>query len=511
MRIQKSIINSSANILSLILSFIPNLIIRKVFLDSLGSESLGLLSLYSNIMGWMSVLELGIGSAIIFSLYKPYANNDFESLKSYIKYYGIFYRKTGLIIIISSVLISPFMHFFIEGNMNNTLISTGFILFSINTFISYMFSHKLCILNVSQESYIVTLTSTLSKLIISILQFIMLKLYPNFYIYIIIQIIINLIYYIGINIYISRRFKWINDNCKDIDNDEKDKLFKNMKSLFMHRVGGLVLLSTDNIIISKFLGLITLSKYTNYFTVLNAIQSVVTSIVNGITASVGNLVAEGNKEKSYEIHKNLFFMIFWITSFITISLYNTIDQFIVMWVGKNNLIDNTTICIILINIYLTCLREATDQFKYAAGLFYQDRYAPIFEAIINLVVSLVLVNKIGLAGVFIGTFISNILVVFWIKPYIVYKYVFNINIIEYFKMYFKYVLIGIIPLFVTSYVTSYFKYKYGITSFIINCILNIVIINSIYIIIFYKSKEFKYFISIVKKILKRKHKMKIKI
>lgn len=508
MRTKKSIINSGANILALIMMLIPNIIIRKIFLGALGSELLGLTSLYTNMISWLSIFDMGIGTAIVFSLYKPYVNNDYEVIKSYINFYGKFYRKIGLLILISSLLMSPFIKYFINDNIDYNIASIGFILYVINTFISYMFSHRLCILNVAQEAYIVTLGTALSRIIIFIIQVIMLKVYPSFLLYILIQIIINLIYFIIINIYISKKYKWINDNSKQLEKSEKDNLTKNIKALFIHKIGSLVLNSTDNIVISKFLNLTTLAIYTNYQIVINALQSVVNSILNGITASVGNLVAEGDIEKTYEIHKKIFFMNFWIASFVVISLYNTLDQFIVLWIGKASLIDDFTFNIILINVYFLAMRGSVEQFKMASGNYYQDRYAAIIEAVVNLVVSLALVTKIGLAGVFIGTLVSNLTVVFWVKPYVVYKYVFNKSFIEYFKMYFKYIFITIIPLFITNIITNGFKYNYTISNFIINCILNIIVINIIYITIFYRTNEFEYFKNIANDLLKKIIKIK---
>ena len=507
MRTKKSIINSSANILSLIIMFIPNIIIRKIFLDSLGSEMLGLTSLYTNIISWLSIFEMGVGSAIVFSLYKPYAINNYKSIKSYIDFYGKFYRKIGLIILIASLFISPFIKYFVNDNMDYNVSSIGFILYAINTFISYMFSHRLCILNVSQEAYIITLGTAFSRLIIFITQVIMLKTYPNFLLYIIIQIVINLIYFMIINIYISKRFIWMNEKSEELEDTEKSNLTRNIKALFVHKIGTLVLNSTDNLIISKFLGLTTIAMYTNYQIVINALQSVVNSILSGLTASLGNLIAEGDINKTYNIHKKVFFMSFWITSFIIISLYNTLNQFVVLWVGEENLIDSFTFIVILTNTYFLSMRGSVEQFQSASGNYYQDRYSPIIEAIINLTVSLILVKYIGLVGVFIGTLVSNIMVVFWVKPYVVYKYVFDINVIEYFKMYFKYAFITIITLFITSMITNNFKYNYDLFSFIVNCLVNIVVVNSIYVFVFYRTEEFKYFKGIKNTILKKSSKI----
>ena len=503
MRTKKSIINSSVNVLSLLMAFIPNLIVRKVFLESLGSQMLGLTSLYTNIIGWLSIVELGVGGTIVYSLYKPFANKEYSKINAYIRFYGTFYRIVGIIIFILGLMIVPFIKFFINENVNLNIARVGLILFLTNTFISYMFSNKICLLNVAQQSYKITIGTTISKLLISIFQYSMLKIYPSFILYILIQIFINIIYYVSMNQYINKRYPWINGRNFELDKNEKKNLIKNVKAMFMHKIGTLIVFSTDNIIISKFVGLTYLTRYTNYQIVINALQNIVNSGLNGITASIGNLIAEDDKQKSYDIHKKVFFINFWIVSFITISLYNTLNQFIVLWVGKENLISNLTFNIILINLYFSAMRGSVEQFQSGSGCFYQDRYAPICESVINLVSSLILVKYIGLPGVFIGTLMSNFLVVFWSKPYIIYKYVFDRKVNEYFIMYFKYVLINFITLLLTNALTVTIKYNYNINSFILNCFVNIVVINTLYLIIFRKTDELKYYKGMIKRVLNK--------
>lgn len=508
MRTKKALINSSVNIISFLIAFIPNIIIRKVFLQTLGSELLGLNSLYTNIIGWLSIFELGVGTAIIYSLYKPYAENNHKRIRAYIRFYGSFYRITGFIILALGLCIAPFLNFFIDDNIDLKLVTLGFILFLLNSFISYMFSSRICILNVAQEAYKVTIGTTVSKLLIVIVQVVMLEIYPSFIVFAFIQLIVNLIYFILINMYILKSYPWLNQRKDNLEKEEKKSLLKNVRAMFMHKIGSLIVYSTDNIVISKFVGLSVLANYTNYQIIISALQSIVSMGLSGLTASIGNLLSTGNKDRAYDIHKKIFFINFWAVSFIAISLYNTLDQFIGLWVGDKYLLDGLTYIIILINTYFAAMRGSVEQFQSGSGNFYQDRYAPICEAVINLAMSLILVKYIGIAGVFIGTLISNFTVIFWTKPYVVYKYVFDKKLINYYKMYFKYLLIGIIPLIITSYVTTPLKADYSIVSFIINCLLNIIIINGLYIAIFFKTNEFKYYLSIVKSILKKRNENK---
>ncbi|ELC8443054.1 O-unit flippase [Clostridium perfringens] len=503
MRVRKSLINSIVAMISYIISFIPVFILRKVFVENLGGELLGLSSLYTNIIGYISVIEMGIGSAIIYSLYKPFAENNKEKIKGFLMYYNKFYKVIGFIVLLIGLFITPIIHFFINDNINLNLVRIGFILFLLNTFIGYMFTYKHCLLNVAQEGYKVSLGITISKILIAICQCYVVVKYKSFYGYIIVQIIINLIFYFLMNIYIDKEFYWLKEAKGNIDLEEKKSLIKNIKALFYHKIGSVFVFGTDNIIVSSFINLKVVAIYNNYIIITNAFSGILGHTLNGLTASIGNLLVENNDDYIYIIHKRIFFMNFWLASFIIISLFNTINHFIGLWIGYIYILDMVTVALILINSYFQMMRGSVEQFKNASGQYYQDRYAPICEGIINLIVSILLVNIIGLPGVLIGTLISNLGVIFWVKPKIVYKYVFDKPLINYFKMYFKYLSIAFIPLLLTMFLTSDLKQNITIEAFIINCLINIVVINLFYLIVFWKNENFVYFKNIALNLIKR--------
>lgn len=504
MRLKKSLINSSIGMLTYVISFLPLFIVRKVFIEVLGSELLGLSSLYTNIIGYLSIIEMGIGSAIIYSLYKPFAEGNKEKIKGYLKYYEKFYRKAGMIVLVLGLAVMPFIHVLIKDNINLRLVRIGFFLFLINTFIGYMFTYKHCMLNVAQEGYKVSLGLTVSKIFIAVFQIIIIQKYKSFYGYIIVQILVNLILYLIMNFYINKKFYWLKDINGIIEKEEEKSLVKNIKALFYHKIGTIFVLGTDNIVVSSFINLKTVAAYNNYILITTACNALIGQAIGGITASIGNLLVEDDNEKAYEIHKKLFFVSFWIVSVIVISLWNTISHFIELWVGKVYTLDVFTISLIIFNLYFMMMRGSVDRFKDASGEFYKDRYAPICEGIINLISSIILVNLIGLSGVFLGTLISNLTVVFWVKPKIVYKYVFNKPLVNYFKMYFKYFFIGLIPLAMTILLTNPLKETITIGAFILNCLINIVVINVFYLIIFWRNENFIYFKNIVLNIINRK-------
>lgn len=503
MRQKKAIINSSINFLTFLITFLPNLLIQQIFIKVLGEDLRGLNGLYSNIIGWLSIVELGVGSAIVFSLYKPFAEKNYPRVRAYLNFYRKFYFRVGFLILIIGLILTPFLPNFIENiNFSMSLIYSGFILYLLNSFISYLFSSRLCILTVAQEGYKMSLATTISKFIIYIFQFIILKYYPSFILFVAVQLIINFIYYVAINYYTLKKFPWINEKKEVLEVEERQRLLKSVKAMFMHKIGALFVFSTDNLVISKFLGLGSLGLYLNYNMIINAAQNLLGSAQHGITASVGNLLVTKDNKYVIDIHNKIFFLNFWISSFVSISLYNTLNQFIGLWIGEEYLIDQLTFIVMIINSYFYLMRQTIDRFKDASGNYIHDRYAPIIEGLVNLISSIILVNYFGLAGVFIGTMISNFTVLFWVQPYVVYKYVFHENVSKYISMYLKYTLIGVGVLFITLPLTAPFKENYSILSFILNCFINIIVINLIYFVLFYRKSEFKYFKEIVSRMTK---------
>lgn len=505
MRTKKSIINSSVNIITYMGILVPNLVVRRVFLNTLGEELLGVNSLFNNIIGLLSIVELGVGNAIVFSLYKPFAENDRVKVKGYLDFYLKLYRIIGNVVLVLGICLIPFLKYFMNGQVIGIDIIICYLLYLTNTYITYRFSYKSCILNVAQEEFKISIGTAISKILMVILQILLLYIIPSFNIYLIVQLITTLLYFLVLNIYIDKQYEWLKSIRGEISQNEKKELSTNIKALFIHKIGSFVVESTDNLLISYFINLSTVAKFGSYNVIISACKNIINKGISGITASIGNLLVSDKNNTAYLVHKRIFFISFWVTSFICISLYNTLDQFIILWIGESQLLNHFTLVILIINLYFTCMRGSVERFQEGSGNFVKDRYAPIFESIINLTSSIILVKYIGLPGIFIGTLISNIMVIFWTKPLIVYKYIFNRSVLDYYKMYFKHLFISIIPLLITNFLTRNINIGIvSISSFLINCIINIIVINIVYIVIFIKNEEFKYFKNIITKIIKIK-------
>ncbi|ODG93170.1 hypothetical protein BED47_16845 [Gottfriedia luciferensis] len=484
MRTKKAIINSLSNVVTYILLAILTFFSRKIFLENLGVNIAGFGSLLQNIMGLLSLAELGIGIAILYALYKPYNNRDFEKVVGLVKLFGKFYKWVSLIMILMGGIVVFLLQYFVDGQIPLGEAQLYFIIFLVNNCVTYWFSYKFCLLNVSQNTYLISLYDFIFKVLVISLQLLAMISYNSYLFYLIIMFIGNLAYLITINFIINKKFPWIKTVEGKISDNDKTNVFKNIKALFVHKLGSFVVFSSDNIMISLFINLATVANFTNYTMITNTCNMIIGKLYEGISPSLGNLLLEKNEDEKYYIFKNLFFLNFWIASLTTIALFNMINQFIIIWLGKSYLLDDLSLIFLIVNFYLTTMRPSVEKFKEVSGLYSQDKYAPIVESIINIIFSIIFVKFIGLSGILLGTLLSNLLVIFWIKPKIVFNNIFNKSVYEYFYLYFKYIVLLSVPLILTRTIVTLIDINKSnsISAFILNGVINLIIINLCYTI-----------------------------
>lgn len=491
--------------LGLIISFIA----RIFFIQKLGTEYLGLNGLFTNLLSVLSLAELGVGNAITFSLYKPLAEQDIKKCKMLMTLYKKVYTVIGCIILIIGISIVPFLNFFISEIPVISHVKIIYILFVINTSISYFYSYKRNLIIADQNRYIATIYRYAFYFFYNLAQIIYLIFFNNYIVFLLIQILSTILENYFISKKADKMYPYLKD--KDIiklDKTSKDEIVKNTKAMMMHKIGGVVVSSTDNILLSKFVGLVAVGLYSNYYMIISALNTVFGQIFNSLTASIGNLCALDSTDKQYDVFRKINFITFWIYAFSSISLLCLFNQFIEIWVGKEYLFNINVVLILVVNFYITGVRKSVITFRDATGLFYADRWKSVIEAIINLVVSILLAYKFGTFGVFLGTFISSICTCVWIEPFVLYKYGFNKKLTTYFIDYFKKLFLTTMIAILTYMLCSVYNGNIYI-SFIINCLICCIVPNLILFIIYRKSDEFNYFYDkvfskIVNKFFKKK-------
>lgn len=496
MRTQSSIKNLKFAIVGQGIGVLVSFIARIAFIQYLGTEYLGLNGLFTNILTILSLVELGVGPAMNFSLYKPLAENDTEKVKSLMKLYQKAYVLIGIVVTVLGLSILPFLEIFLREIPDIPNINIIYALFVANTAISYFFSYKRSLIISDQKRYIATFYRYAFFSGLNILQIIVLFLTQNFILFLLLQIFATFTE----NIVVSKRaddlYPYLKDkNVKKIDKETLNQIIKNVKAMVIHKLGGIVVNSTDNILISRFVGLTQVGLYSNYLLVISSLNLIIAQVFSSITASVGNLGAT-DKNRTELIFNVTLFINFWIYGMISILLTVVFNPFIELWIGKDYIFTSNIVLVLILNFYLNGMRKAVLTFREAMGLYWQDRYKPIFESVINLVVSLILVKSFGIIGVFIGTTVSTITTCLLVEPYVLYKYGFKSSVRPYFTKFSLYTVVAIITCVITFSSGILFD-RITLFNFIMQLLISVLVPNIIFILVFYKSKEFKFLYGIL--------------
>jgi O-antigen/teichoic acid export membrane protein len=521
MRAKNSVKNISMGILTQVVIALLGFLSRKVFLDSLGAQYLGINSLLDNVLSLLALVESGIGTGIVYNLYKPLAENDRPKIIALVNLYKTAYKVIAFIIFILSLILYPFLGNLMKDSVQIPYITAAYFIFVAKNMTYYLNAHKVSLINADQKGYVIDRLNVVFQVLITITKIIVLLLTKNYILYLIIELIVFILQNIINGKIVNGRYPYLKEKLEyNLRKEEKESLIKNVKALFLHNIGAYAAIGTDNLIISAFIGVSTVGLYSNYSMIIGQLAALVSPFLSGIGSSVGNLIVKENSENTYKVFKVSYLINFWIYSVCVIFLYNLLNPFIDWWLGEEYLLDSFTFGVLLINFYITGLRSSILTFKIKGGIFVEDKYMPIIEATINLVASIILVKAIGLPGIFLGTTISLILTVFWNNPRLVYKKIFKLPVWLYFKNYLFYAILTLISGYLTRKICVNVSDLIEVNSFILLILKGVICLtipSILYTTIFYKSDEFSYLKSLLKIViagirdkLKRKNDYKIK-
>ncbi len=498
MRKDKAIKNIITNLFYYCINSILGLVGRKIFCDYLSTDIVGLNGLLTSIISMLSLAELGLGSAVGYQLYRPLAEHDYEKASSIICFLKKAYCVLGCFIFILGIFALPFLHIMVEGNeINMSYIYTVYFIILIDAAISYFFTYRRILLISDQNEFKVKRIDILVLVFTVTLQCLVLVKTKNYIFYLIVRLVCVLIGNICIHIYAGKEYSFIKDkHALRMDKGDKKILVNDVKALFVMRIAIYCVSGTDNLLLSFFAGLEAVAIYSNYSLIILAVTNIFGNIFASITANLGNYIITEDNNKVYILYKKIFFANFVIATYLAVSMITVFNNFIQVWVGENYLWSIGIVAILVLNNYLSMMRKSTEAFRCAAGLFSPRpllKYVTLLEGFVNVVASIILVKVFGLeiSGIFLGTSISTLISTV-IVPWIVYRYLFKKNLIEYFTYFLKYLVVTI---FLAS--LSYFiMNKIGTGIQVVNVLLAIVIsciTTFVGIILLYgKNDEFKY-------------------
>lgn len=480
---------------------------RYFFVRELSNEYLGIEGLFTNILTVFSLADLGIGSAIVYTLYKPISENNYIEIQRYMNFYRRCYFIVAFLILFAGLLMLPNLTFFITGNFSISGVELRFIflLFVLDSAFSYLFVYKAQLLNATQESYIFNLFQMIGKVLSSALMIVLLIVTHNFVAYLIVKVFGRVFTNIILSAYTSKKYSYL--NClkgKKLSKNAKRNIYKNVTGLFLNQVGYVLINGTDNIILAKFVNITAVALYSNYLLIINSVLNLVGQIFNSIVGSVGNLAVEGNKDKLFLQFDRIHFINYLIASFFTLEIAMCINDFITISFGAGYVMSHMNVFLLIINLFLQMIKNVVGTFKYACGIYWQDKYCTILRAFINLVFSVMLAVKFGISGVFAGTLISDLLTTFWYQPYVTYKYAFEKPFILYFKDFSLYLLLTIMEITLSFFIVHLIQVENQGMHFLISGFVGVIVWAFLNIAIWKNHDRYYYLIMLLKRIKNRR-------
>lgn len=399
---------------------------RTLLIKLLGAEYLGLNSLFSSILQVLNLAEAGFSTAIVFSMYKPIANDDDTLICSLLSLYRKIYRIIGFIITIIGLSLLPFLPHLINGTPPKDV--NIYILYSIylsNSILSYfLFAYKNSLFSAFQRNDITSKLSTVLAIFQPLVQIILLLFFRNLVIYTIVIPVISIIRNLGTSILAKKYFPQY--KCNGIvPPDIKKNIFKQVSGLFISKLSQTTRDSFDSIFISSFIGLSSVSIYSNYYYIMNAIQGFLRIIATSMSAGIGNNIAIESSEQNYNLFSKITFLYMVLSGWCTIFLLCLFQPFMVLWVGEDLLLSLPTVIILCLYFYLLCMGDIKGLFSNSAGLWWEERYKSIIESISNIILNYLLVRLLGIFGIILATTITILFINFGYGSSILFKYYFK--------------------------------------------------------------------------------------
>lgn len=418
--------NVAAGFVNRLMLMILPFISRTVIIYTLGSEYLGLGSLFTSILTVLNLTELGFGSALVYSMYKPVAENDKASISAHLNLYKTIYKWVGLSILLFGIACAPFLTYIIKGDLPQDInVYVIYFVFLANTSISYFaYAHKKALLTAYQRSDMLSNINTAISISTNVIQIAILLIVPNYYLFVLVYPAFTVIDNLYTNYVTKKRFPDIEPNGT-IDDKEKKEIMKHVKGIALQKVCSTSRTSFANIIISLFLGLTTIAKYGNYFYIMDAIHAFLYQIPNSIRATVGNSIASESVDKNYKDFNSMYLLYMWITGWCATSLICLYQPFMEMWMGKTMMFSMSTVVLICVYFVLLSLSDIIALYKDGAGLWWQGRHRVVIEAISNLILSFIGGWLWGVNGILIAPIVTIIFLGHIYGGYIVFHYYFK--------------------------------------------------------------------------------------
>ena len=508
-RTEKATRNVVSGMFQMVINIFINFVGRIVFVQILDASYLGINGLFSNILSILSLADLGMSTAMMYHLYKPIVENDKNKIRDLVGYFRRIYLIIAGIVFCIGIAIIPFLKYIINLEQDIPFVQGYYILALLNVVISYLFVYRTTLVMADQKNYILNKYIIGFKILTFFIQIVILIIFKNYFLYLLVAVILNFVCNLCQNKVALRLYPFLKDTSLKLEEIERKKIFEDVKSLFLYKIAGTIQSNTDNILISIFVGTVSVGYYSNYSMLTAQIISVITLIFNNIKASVGNLIADAKAtiDKKLELFNMLELANFWIVAFCSIALVVLSNDFILICFGKEYVLGIEVVIVMVLNFYTSNIRQTLWAYRETTGIFVQTKYITLVTAIINIVLSILFGYIWGIVGILAATVLSRLIYAWWKEPQILFRDVFQKSPKSYYWIYIKRLIFCILVTTVTYIVANKIVFSNIYIMFVYKMLVCCIIPNIIFLLVYYRTDEFKYlFDKIIAKMLPIKNK-----
>lgn len=503
MRSKKTLKNIKIDLVITLAIVLLGFVSRKIFIEHMGADFTGLMLLFVQLIGMINIAEMGVGTATASLLYKPLSENNHTVVRNILTGTSKIYRYISGFVFTIGIVTGVFVYLTIPSVAAIEYSRLFWLMYIVNTATSYLFAHYLILLTADQKYHATRTIQGGAKIVCISIQLIIIFFLKNFFLYILCESIFLIIQFLLFRRKVTKEYDYLLD-AGDGDVQNEFKQVKNkIKNVFFHKLGGVLVFNTDYIIISKFLSLSSVTLYSSYMMIFQALVMVANILGNSVTASVGNFLTQKSIIEKKQLWNKIIVLFFYIATCVTTVAIITISDFIRLWIGDEYVLDKVTLYVLAFNLFVLVSRVSLDIIKNASGEF-GDIYLPIIEGGVNIILSIILVNKIGFLGVVIGTAFSNITIICLAKPAYLFQRVLHGTFSEFLTSMLKPITLGLISVCTIMSFSTLWQKTENFYQWFLNASITLVCVVIAVTAIFSLSNEFRYVIRKVISVLKKK-------
>ena len=499
-RTKNTIYNFTTSIGGQLLTIVMQFVVRTVFIHTLGKSYLGIGGLFSNILSMLSLTELGVGSAILFKLYQPIADGDERRIAVLMRFYRNVYRVIGVAVAVLGLCLIPFLPSIIKDydkiqalHLNAAFIFVLYLSKSVSSYV--FFAYKSAIIKANQKEYLINLVSYIFTFTASLLQVALLLIYPKFELYVAVMILQVLLQNVAVARMANKLYPYI--NRRDVGRLEKGEIrevFKDCSALFLYRINGVVAKATDNIVLSRFIGIEMVGLYSNYYVFYTTINTLFSKIFGAVSHSLGNLHTTHDFEHEYSVFESVMLISAILGGTALVGIAVVADEFILKWIGADWVIPQPFSILMGMELYTLAIRTALGKYRTTMGLFQQAKFRPVAGMLINLVLSVWLVQYWGIVGVLVGTVAMDWLTYMWYDPIVIHQHGFGHRryVLRYYRKFLTYFFTSVAVGALDMFICSRFLVGHGWLSIIAHAAICAVTVPGTLVLITFNTDEGRY-------------------